>query len=57
VRFDGPVSVEGAYTDAEILRLAQRAGLENANVSRHWPCRFVLTWWKPDRLAESRIKI
>ena len=47
VHFDGPVSVEGAYTDAEILGLAERAGMVNATVSRHWPCRFLLTWWKP----------
>ena len=47
VRADGPVSVEGAYTDAEILRLAERAGMNNATLARHWPCRFLLTWWKP----------
>ena len=46
VHFDGPVSVEGAFTDLEIARLAQRAGLPGARVTRHWPCRFLLTWWK-----------
>jgi 2-polyprenyl-3-methyl-5-hydroxy-6-metoxy-1,4-benzoquinol methylase len=47
VRFDGPVSVEGAFTPAEALELAARAGLSGAKVSRHWPERFLLQWWKP----------
>jgi len=44
VHFDGPVSVEGAYTDGEFAELARHAGLHGARVTRHWPCRFLLTW-------------
>jgi ubiquinone/menaquinone biosynthesis C-methylase UbiE len=44
VRCDGPRSVEGAFTVAEVLRLAAQAGLYQARVSRRWPCRYVLTW-------------
>ncbi len=44
VRYDGPVSVAGAYTIAEISSLADRAGLEGVRLSRHWPCRFLLSW-------------
>ena len=48
VHFDGPVSVEGAFTDAEILQLAAQAGLQSARLQRHWPQRFLLTW-QPNR--------
>lgn len=41
---DGPRSVEAAFTPAEALALAQRAGLTGATVARRWPCRFLLTW-------------
>ncbi len=44
VRYDGPVSVAGAYTINEVSALAARAGLEGAGFSRHWPCRFLLSW-------------
>jgi 2-polyprenyl-3-methyl-5-hydroxy-6-metoxy-1,4-benzoquinol methylase len=44
VRFDGPVSVEGAFTPAEALALAERAGMHGASVRRRWPCRFLLRW-------------
>ncbi len=43
-RIDGPRSVEGAFTAAEALTLAQQAGLEGANVRRCWPCRYLLSW-------------
>ena len=44
VHVDGPRSVEGAFTVAEARKLAQRAGLENAQVARRWPIRWLLTW-------------
>jgi 2-polyprenyl-3-methyl-5-hydroxy-6-metoxy-1,4-benzoquinol methylase len=47
VHVDGPLSVEGAFTPAEALHLAERAGLVGATVSRQWPQRFRLQWWKP----------
>ncbi len=43
---DGPRSVEGAYTVAEALQLAERAGLHGARVRRRWPCRYLLSWSK-----------
>ena len=44
VRFDGPASVRSAFTPAEALKLAGRAGLTGATVGRRWPCRFLLSW-------------
>lgn len=41
---DGPRSVEGAFTPAEALALAERAGLHGAAVARRWPCRYLLTY-------------
>jgi 2-polyprenyl-3-methyl-5-hydroxy-6-metoxy-1,4-benzoquinol methylase len=46
VHVDGPLSVQGAFTPAEALALAERAGMHAARVSRHWPQRFRLEWWK-----------
>lgn len=46
-RVDGPRSVEGAFTAAEALALAQRAGLDGAKVASRWPCRFLLSWARP----------
>src|SRR5262245_4166210 len=43
-RFDGPVSVEGAFTPAEALAMAERAAMEGATVRRCWPWRWLLTW-------------
>jgi hypothetical protein len=48
VHFDGPVSVEGAFTCAEARALARRAGLERATVRRCWQCRYLLTWKPSD---------
>ncbi len=47
VHYDGPVSVAGAYTIAEASGLAARAGLVGARFSRHWPCRFLMSWSRP----------
>lgn len=44
VRFDGPASVRSAFTPAEALALAGRAGLGGATVRRRFPCRFLLRW-------------
>jgi 2-polyprenyl-3-methyl-5-hydroxy-6-metoxy-1,4-benzoquinol methylase len=44
VHTDGPRSVESAFTPAEALALAERAGLRGAAVRRRWPCRYLLTW-------------
>jgi SAM-dependent methyltransferase len=47
VHVDGPRSVEGAFAVAEVRGLADRAGLIGAAVERRWPCRLLLTWWRP----------
>jgi len=44
VHVDGPLSVAGAFTLAEIQQLAKQAGLADCQINRHWPQRFVLTW-------------
>lgn len=43
VRYDGPVSVRAAYTVDEIRSLTEKAGLQNVQIRRHFPCRFLLT--------------
>src|SRR5947208_702478 len=47
VHVDGPLSVEGAFTCAEVRALARRAGLDGATLTRRWPCRFLLAWRRP----------
>jgi 2-polyprenyl-3-methyl-5-hydroxy-6-metoxy-1,4-benzoquinol methylase len=47
-RFDGPVSVEGAFTPTEARELAERAGMIGAAVRRCWPWRWLLTWRRPE---------
>ncbi len=42
VHLDGPLSVAGAYTAAEALALAVRAGWREPAVARQWPQRFLL---------------
>lgn len=44
VHVDGPLSIEGAYTIAEIEALARRAGMAGSHVAKRWPCRFLLEW-------------
>jgi SAM-dependent methyltransferase len=44
VHFDGPRSVEAAFTMAEAKQLAHAAGLGAATVAWRWPWRFLLTW-------------
>jgi 2-polyprenyl-3-methyl-5-hydroxy-6-metoxy-1,4-benzoquinol methylase len=47
VQYDGPASAAAAFTPAEALDLARRAGLEGATVRRHWPSRYLLSWSRP----------
>jgi hypothetical protein len=49
VHFDGPRSVEGAFTPNEARRLAEAAGLSGAVVQRRWPCRYLLSWHRPEQ--------
>jgi SAM-dependent methyltransferase len=44
-RVDGPISARAAFTPAEALQLASRAGLE-ATARRCWPRRYNLVWEK-----------
>ncbi len=44
VHTDGPRSVCAAFRIAEVRELASEAGLDNADVRRRWPCRYLLTW-------------
>jgi SAM-dependent methyltransferase len=52
VRHDGPVSAAAAFSLAEVRELARWAGLERASLTRHWPCRFLLSWRREDRVEE-----
>jgi len=44
VHVDGPLSVQGAFTLGEVRSLAERAGYQNAQVVKHWPQRYLMTW-------------
>jgi 2-polyprenyl-3-methyl-5-hydroxy-6-metoxy-1,4-benzoquinol methylase len=44
VWYDGPVSVAGAFSLAEVRKLAASAGLDGVSLTRRWPCRFLLSW-------------
>lgn len=46
VHFDGPASVKAALTKAEILDLAQQAGLNHVVVRSQFPARWLLRWNK-----------
>jgi len=41
-RYDGALSILRAYMPAELLKLAQAAGLPNPQVFAHWPARMTL---------------
>jgi ubiquinone/menaquinone biosynthesis C-methylase UbiE len=41
-RFDGMVSIRRAYTPDELRGIAQRAGLTNVRIYRHWAWRMTL---------------
>jgi hypothetical protein len=47
VHTDGPRSVAAAFTPTELAGLAAEAGLTGATVTRHWPCRMLLSWRRP----------
>jgi 2-polyprenyl-3-methyl-5-hydroxy-6-metoxy-1,4-benzoquinol methylase len=44
VRYDGPASVRGAYTIAEMRNMAAQAGLNNCSVHLDIRCRQLLVW-------------
>ena len=44
---DGPLSVRAAFTMKEIQSLAEAAGLETAEFTRHWPERYLMKWVRP----------
>jgi 2-polyprenyl-3-methyl-5-hydroxy-6-metoxy-1,4-benzoquinol methylase len=44
VHWDAPRSVEAAFTPAEALQIAKRAGMEHATVGWRWPFRYLLSW-------------
>jgi 2-polyprenyl-3-methyl-5-hydroxy-6-metoxy-1,4-benzoquinol methylase len=46
VHTDGPLSVRAAFCLSEVRRLANRAGMKEANIRRHWPERYLLAWRK-----------
>ena len=47
VHYDGPQSVRAAFTPAEARVLAAEAGLAGAVVQAKFPCRWLMTWRKP----------
>ncbi len=47
VHVDGPLSVRAAFTISELHDMARQAGLVDVQLSRTWPCRFLLTWKRP----------
>ncbi len=46
VHVDGPRSVEGAFTIAEMASLCREANLTDCEIRRCWPCRFLLQYEK-----------
>jgi len=46
-RFDGPLSVQAAYTLEEARALVGEAGLDGAEVRACWPERFTIRWARP----------
>lgn len=47
VHVDGPLSIRGAFTVAEMRAMADQAGLHGATVRVRFPCRMLLEWWNP----------
>ena len=47
VHVDGARSVRAAFTRQEVRELAKAAGLDGATVKLCFPCRFLLTWSRP----------
>jgi SAM-dependent methyltransferase len=46
VRYDGPISVQGAFSTAEIREISVKAGMETAEIFDCWPQRWMLRWKK-----------
>ncbi len=46
VHQDALLSVRAAFQPEEVKSLAEEAGLEDFEITRHWPCRFLLKWKK-----------
>ena len=46
VRYDGPISVLGAFSTSEIREIAERAGMGEADIRDCWPQRWMLRWTK-----------
>ncbi len=44
VHADGPASARAAFTEAEVMHMAEDAGLQGATMTRHWPQRFLFDW-------------
>ena len=44
VHVDGPRSVEGAFTLAELTELCRQVPLDGAQLRGRWPCRLLLQW-------------
>ncbi len=44
VHVDGPLSVRAAFTEGEIMHLADACALPRPTIKRHWPHRFLLAW-------------
>ena len=47
VHVDGPLSVRAAFTVKEFRQIVDEAGLQGAQIHRHWPERFLMSWKKP----------
>ncbi len=54
VRIDGPRSVRAAFSVEEVRRLAQEADLDDVQVVRRWPFRYLVTWKKPPQRSVSQ---
>lgn len=46
VRYDGPISVQGAFATSEIREIAENAGMGEAFIRDCWPQRWMLRWSK-----------
>ncbi|MBY0312774.1 MAG: methyltransferase domain-containing protein [Phycisphaerales bacterium] len=47
VRVDAVRSVQGAFTESELVRLGETAGMHGSSVLRCWPFRMLLVWTPP----------
>ncbi|HZC79353.1 MAG TPA: methyltransferase domain-containing protein [Ktedonobacterales bacterium] len=46
-RNDGPLSVQRAFTPAEMMSMARKAGLDHAELRKAGPVRMLMTWRRP----------